>query len=122
MKVSTVFTGLTAAAVMAAGAVGAQELRIATGQPDSHAHSYGLQRFAAYLEENSDITTQLFLMELLSLSEIPDGLRDGIAEVGCRPVTSWRSMNSPPIRLPGASCWSTVTSSSDKCRKLEPIP
>jgi TRAP-type transport system periplasmic protein len=65
-----------------AGVANAETLRIAIGQAESHAHSFGYAAYAEYLEENSDITPRIFQMSLLSLPEIPNGLRDGVANMG----------------------------------------
>jgi TRAP-type C4-dicarboxylate transport system substrate-binding protein len=64
------------------GGAQAAEMRIAIGQPETHSHSYGLNRYAEYIEENTDIDTKVYQMSLLNLSEIPDGLRDGIVGMG----------------------------------------
>ena len=82
------------------GGVEAQELRIAIGQPDAHAHSYALNRYAEYIEENTELDLQVYQMSLLSLSEIPDGLRDGIVGMA-NVVTAYKPAEYSEMNLIG---------------------
>lgn len=60
----------------------ATEIRMGLGQPETHAHSYGLTRYADYLKTNGGIDTKIFFQSLLNMSEMPNGLRDGIVDIG----------------------------------------
>jgi TRAP-type transport system periplasmic protein len=60
----------------------AETMRLAVGQPDTHAHSYGYERYAAWLKANSGIDPKVFGPSLLALPEIPNGVRDGVAAMG----------------------------------------
>jgi TRAP-type transport system periplasmic protein len=58
------------------------ELTIAVGVQDGHSATRALHKFAAYLEENSDLEPKVYTLSLLTVAEVPMGLRDGIADVG----------------------------------------
>lgn len=79
-------TALVAGAALAlgllAGPLQAEPMRLAVGQPDTHAHSYGYERYAAWLKANSGIEPKVFGPSLLALPEIPNGVRDGVAGMG----------------------------------------
>jgi len=84
--------GAATAAILAAGTIGgasAQQLRVATGLPGPHGFTYGIERFAEYLQEHAGLNSTIYLLDLLTLPEIPEGVRDGIADVGVT-VTSYR--------------------------------
>lgn len=76
----------------------AEQLRIAIGQPETHSHSYGLNRYAEYIEANTDLDTKVYQMSLLNLSEIPDGLRDGIVSMG-NVVTAYKPAEYSELNL-----------------------
>lgn len=76
----------------------AETVRIAVGQAGTHAHAYGLERFAETLEAETDLDTKVFGAELLNLSEVPDGLRDGIVSVGAV-VTAYKPAQYTEINL-----------------------
>lgn len=91
----------------------AETLRFAVGQADTHAHAYGLKRYAANIEENTDLEAKVFGGELLNLSEIPGGLRDGIVAVGAV-VTAYKPAEYTEMNLIGdLSMLATVGDVSD---------
>lgn len=76
---------LTAAGIaLVVGVTGAQaqELRYAHGYPATNPSAQGPEVFKAYVEENSDLKVTIYGQSLLSLTETPAGLRDGIADMG----------------------------------------
>lgn len=73
---------VAAATALATGA-SAKELKIASGWPTTQGAHGAYDAFEPYVEANSDLTVTLFHSgSLLAFSEIPGGLRDGIAEMG----------------------------------------
>lgn len=73
---------VTAAVTLATAADG-QELKIASGWPTTQGAHGAYDAFKPYVEANSDLKITLFHSgSLLTFSEIPSGLRDGIAEMG----------------------------------------
>lgn len=74
--------GIFAAAGAVAASAQVDSTRMATGQPEQNGESVGLTLFADYLTNNAGIKTDVYLLSLLSLAEIPDGLRDGIVGIG----------------------------------------
>jgi TRAP-type C4-dicarboxylate transport system substrate-binding protein len=76
-----------------ATAAGAQvnSARMVIGQPPQNGQAVGLSLFADYLTEVAGIETEVFLVSLLSLAEIPDGLRDGLADIG-NVVTAYKQV------------------------------
>jgi len=91
----------------------AETLRIAVGQAGTHAHAYGLERYAAYIVENTDLDAKVFGAELLNLSEIPGGLRDGIVAVGAV-VTAYKPAEYTEMNLMGdLSMLATVGEAGD---------
>jgi TRAP-type transport system periplasmic protein len=90
----------TAISVAFAAPSAAETLRIAVGQADTHAHAHGLKNYAAYIQENTDLGARVFGAELLNLSEIPGGLRDGIVAVGAV-VTAYKPAEYTEMNLIG---------------------
>jgi TRAP-type C4-dicarboxylate transport system substrate-binding protein len=74
--------GLAASTFSATGALAAKRLKSAVGLATSSAQYYAHERFAKYVEENSDVKIKVFSMSLLNLKETPPGVRDGIADMG----------------------------------------
>ena len=73
---------VAAAATLATGASG-KELKIASGWPTTQGAHGAYDAFEPYVEENSDLEITLYHSgSLLAFSEIPGGIRDGIAEMG----------------------------------------
>ena len=60
----------------------ANEIRVATGLPAPHGISTGSESYKTYVEENSESKMKIFHLSLLKLNEIPDGLRDGVINMG----------------------------------------
>lgn len=89
-----------ALAVGFAAPAAAETVRIAVGQAGTHAHSYGLERYAATIEEKTDLDAKVFGAELLNLSEVPGGLRDGIVAVGAV-VTAYKPAEYSEMNLIG---------------------
>lgn len=82
-SLSVVAMAVVAGGVVAGPSVASAEaLRIATGQPPSHAHVHGIRAYAETLKAETSLEPEVFEMSLLNLSEIPTGLRDGIAGMG----------------------------------------
>lgn len=72
-----------AAATALASPASAQEFRLASGYPQTSPAFKATVSFVKYLEENSDMKVQVHHSgSLLSFTEIPSGLRDGIADIG----------------------------------------
>jgi TRAP-type C4-dicarboxylate transport system substrate-binding protein len=72
------------AALMAAGAAEARELRIVVGVPPGSAAQVGVEAFAADLaaRTNNDLTVKIFPPSLLDLVQTFGGIRDGIVDGG----------------------------------------
>ena len=60
----------------------ADEIRVAIGLPEAHGHSVGYETYKEYVAENSDSELKIYHLSLLKLNEIPDGLRDGVVNMG----------------------------------------
>ena len=60
----------------------ADEIRVAIGLPEPHAHSVGYEGYKDYVAANSDHELKIYHLSLLKLNEIPDGLRDGVVNMG----------------------------------------
>src|SRR5690606_13291551 len=76
---------LLAVSIAAAMAVpaDAQEFRMASGYPVTSPAYKATESFVGYLEENSDMSVQVHHSgSLLSFTEIPGGLRDGVVDIG----------------------------------------
>ncbi|MEC7762026.1 MAG: C4-dicarboxylate TRAP transporter substrate-binding protein [Pseudomonadota bacterium] len=73
--------GLALGALATTGAQ-AQTLRHAVGLPESSYNYDAAMAFADELAATSDIDVKVFAMSLLSLNEIPGGVRDGLADIG----------------------------------------
>ncbi|WP_168990538.1 TRAP transporter substrate-binding protein DctP [Aureimonas flava] len=71
-----------AAASLLAGPVGAQTLKVAVGKAEGGPEYFALDNFATRVTDATGLKTRVFPMSLLSLSEIPPGVTDGIADVG----------------------------------------
>ena len=85
-RISKTALGVTAAGLaMAAIALPdaeARTLKSAVGTATSSVQVYTHERFAKYVEENSDLKIKVFSLSLLNLKETPPGIRDGITEMG----------------------------------------
>ena len=85
---SLIGAGLAAAVLglsvagFAASDASAKTLKAAIGLATSSAQYYAFEKFAEYVEKNSDVKIKLFSMSLLNLKETPPGVRDGIADMG----------------------------------------
>ena len=85
---SLIGAGLAAAVLglsvagFAASDASAKTLKAAIGLATSSAQYYAFEKFAEYVEKNSDLKIKLFSMSLLNLKETPPGVRDGIADMG----------------------------------------
>ncbi len=73
--------GLSIAGVATSNA-SAKTLKAAVGLATSSAQYYAFEKFADYVEANSDLKVKVFSMSLLNLKETPPGVRDGIADMG----------------------------------------
>lgn len=73
--------GAALATTTATGA-SARTLKSAVGTATSSVQVYTHNRFAKYVEENSDLKIKVFALSLLNLKETPPGIRDGITEMG----------------------------------------
>ncbi|MBV0911068.1 C4-dicarboxylate TRAP transporter substrate-binding protein [Anianabacter salinae] len=60
----------------------AKELRYAVGLPESSYNYDAAVAFSEELAETTDLDVKVFGMSLLSLNEIPGGIRDGLADLG----------------------------------------
>lgn len=60
----------------------AQELRYAVGLPVDNINFIAAVDFAETIAATTDLTVRPYTMALLSLGEIPGGLRDGLADIG----------------------------------------
>ena len=78
---ATAVLGVALAASAATGA-SARTLKSAVGTATSSVQVYTHNRFAKYVEENSDLKIKVFALSLLNLKETPPGIRDGITEMG----------------------------------------
>lgn len=67
---------------MAGGTAQGDTLKYALGFPPGSAPTAGVENFAKYIQENSDLEVRVFALSLLNLAETPPGLRDGIADIG----------------------------------------
>ena len=78
-----VSAGLCAGLVVA-GASHAQQFRYALGFPPNSAGDHGAQLFNEKLQEYSggELSFRIFPLSLLSLAEMSEGVRDGIADAG----------------------------------------
>lgn len=81
--VRAVATGLAIGCVLPAMAM-SEDLRIATGTASQNGLNSGVAEFARQIEELSDGTfkTELFPGTLLKFSEMTNGIRDGIVDIG----------------------------------------
>lgn len=82
---SYVSGALSLAIVLAgAGSLAAEErqLKFSSGFPESAAPPQAYAKVADWLEANSDISADVFSMSLLSFTETPAGIRDGITDAG----------------------------------------
>lgn len=72
------------AALMAAGAADARELRIVVGVPPGSAAQFGVEAFAADLaaRTGNDLTVKIFPPSLLDLVQTFGGIRDGVVDGG----------------------------------------
>lgn len=70
--------------LIAAGTAGAQELQLkfSSGFPESAAPPQAYAQVAEWLAANSGISAEVFSMSLLSFTETPAGIRDGITDAG----------------------------------------
>lgn len=79
-------SGLTLAAVLMGSVVAApalaKDLRYAVGLPESSYNFDAAVAFSEELAETTDLDVKVFGMSLLSLNEIPGGIRDGLADLG----------------------------------------
>lgn len=71
-----------AACLGVSAAADAQTLKIAVGKAEGGPEYFALDNFAKRVSESTGIETRVFPMSLLSLSEIPPGITDGVADVG----------------------------------------
>lgn len=88
-KQTQIFGRVARAALLMAGvsvatlsAASARELRFAVGLPEGNYNFAGALDFAETIDATTDVTVRPFTMALLSLGEIPGGLRDGLADIG----------------------------------------
>lgn len=72
------------AAMSAAGIALAspKTLTAAVGMGPSNSSYVAYESFARYVAENSDLNIKVFSLSLLSLKETPQGIRDGMADLG----------------------------------------
>lgn len=69
--------------VALASSASSQDLRLASGWPDTHSAHGAIEAFVEHVEGNSDLKIQVFHSgSLLSFGEIPGGLRDGVVNIG----------------------------------------
>ncbi|MFN3642600.1 MAG: TRAP transporter substrate-binding protein DctP [Gemmobacter sp.] len=73
--------GVVAGAI-ATAAADAQTLRYAVGLPESNYNYDAAVFFADELREKAGLNVSVFALSLLSLNEIPGGVRDGLADFG----------------------------------------
>lgn len=77
-----VLSGIAVSTMTAASTAGAQDMRIALGLPEIWGAYDPLVSFAETLKTEADINAEVFALSLLSLSETPAGVRDGVADMG----------------------------------------
>lgn len=80
----TVVASVALTGLAGAGAASAEQLRFATGSPQNTLGSKGMDAFIQTVEDRSDgkLRVKGFTQSLLSFMETPEGLRDGMADVG----------------------------------------
>lgn len=79
------FTGLAAAGLVAMATMApAQNLRIASAAPSAHPATYMYEKFAQYLEEESEggIDSTMLGFEVVQLPQMKDALQSGLVDVG----------------------------------------
>ncbi|MDD9746435.1 MULTISPECIES: C4-dicarboxylate TRAP transporter substrate-binding protein [Marinovum] len=67
---------------LVAGAASAKTLNAAIGMGPKNSSVAAYNSFAAYVAEHTDIDIKVFPMSLLSMKETPQGIRDGLADLG----------------------------------------
>ena len=121
----TLLAGMIAGASMMTAA-GAQDMRFAVGLPESNYNYDASVYFANKVAENSDMRVRVFALSLLNLSEIPGGIRDGLADFGYSLLPyfpaefselnlpanlSWIAATNPDARWPGPAMIGATTES-----------
>lgn len=76
-----VLGGVAAAALVASPAM-ARELRFAVGLPESSYNYDAAVFFAEEVARTTDLEVKVYALSLLSLTEVPGGVRDGLADFG----------------------------------------
>jgi TRAP-type C4-dicarboxylate transport system substrate-binding protein len=83
-RLKTMLAGTAVAALLAAGATEAREVRIVVGVPPGSAAQFGVEAFAAEIAARTagDLTVKIFPPSLLDLIQTFGGIRDGIVDGG----------------------------------------
>jgi TRAP-type C4-dicarboxylate transport system substrate-binding protein len=115
---------LIAGMIAGTGGAAAQDMRYAVGLPETSYNSQSAFFFADEIARNSDMVVEVFPLSLLSLGEIPGGVRDGLADFGFTlfpyfpaefselnlPANlSWLASTNPDARWPGAAMIGAIT-------------
>lgn len=81
---TSLIAGIAAAGLTMGSAADARDLRFASGVHSGSMGAIAVQAYADAVEEHSEgkVTVTTYLQSLLSFMETPDGLRDGIADIG----------------------------------------
>lgn len=84
LKKTVLAAGLGIALVAGAGLADARELRFASGATHNSIGSRSIEAFSTALSERSggDLQIRAYMQSLLSFMETPEGLRDGLADIG----------------------------------------
>ena len=81
---SSLVSGIAAASLCMASAADARDLKFASGVHSGSMGAVAVEAYADAVEEHSNgkLTVTTYLQSLLSFMETPDGLRDGMADLG----------------------------------------
>lgn len=81
---SSLVSGIAAASLCMASAADARDLKFASGVHAGSMGAVAVEAYADAVEEHSNgkLTVTTYLQSLLSFMETPDGLRDGMADLG----------------------------------------
>lgn len=81
-KLMATAAALTVIATAGAALSEAKSLTAAIGMGPKNSSVIAYESFAKYVADNSDVDIKVFSMSLLSMKETPQGIRDGLADLG----------------------------------------